>query len=156
MIQLWEMGSVLLMDISVLKNAWLSNFFLQSQRFFLFLFPFLNRFALDFSCSASEIRYVVSEFNHSSRYFLIQSQQWKHEKDMWILWEANNKDTRMASYIVLVFPLLPGLWQKYELIAFICWVLPFLKWIESLRNMLSIFCSFSHFRTGHWNQSSCD
>ena len=38
--QLWEMGSVLLMDISVLKNTWLSNIFCNLKDFFYFSFHF--------------------------------------------------------------------------------------------------------------------
>ena len=32
-----------------------------------------------------------------NRYLLVQSQQWKHQNNLWILFKVNNKDTKITS-----------------------------------------------------------
>ena len=40
----------------------------------------------------------------STRRLLVQSQEWKHQKDMWNLFKANNKDTRTTSMTLVSCP----------------------------------------------------
>ena len=62
--------------------------------------------------------FTVRSSDSPSRHLLVQSQQWKHQSNVWSLFNFNNKDTRTTSmtylinfeqisHIVLVFPFFP-------------------------------------------------
>ena len=101
-----------------------------------------------------------SEFSSrffSSRHLLIQSQLWKHQKNVWNMFKVNNKDTRTTS-LKSFWCLYCQLWTNFTHCSGVS-IADFEKvnlgWVEAFRavqrhsvnvNVYFYFESFSYFR----------
>ena len=91
------------------------NFKLISLYSITFFYCKISKFPMVFKSANSA---KTNWFQNEQTYLLVQSQQWKHQNNMWNLFKVNNKDTRTTS-LTLLFTL-----NRFHILhwCFYCWI----------------------------------